>query len=153
MRTRTRIHPYVVPALARRLATYCGAKGLTESAAVEAAIEEYLDGGDKDNALILRRLNRLSRRSARQERDLEILSEAFAAFVRLWLAYRPELPPNEMEAKRRLGRQRYDQFVEIVSHRLSDSARLASDVLKDDWKNDDDADTDISAAKQQSEGG
>lgn len=153
MRTRIRIHPYVKPALARRLAVYSGAKGVTESAAVEAAIEGYLDGGDKDNALILRRLNRLSRRSARQERNLEILSEAFASFVRLWLAYRPELPPKEMAAKRRLGEQLYGQFVEIVSNRLSTSARLASDILKDDGKDGDDADTDISAAKQPSEGG
>ena len=43
MRTRTRIHPYVVPEIAHRLAAYCGAKGVTESATVEAAIEQYLD--------------------------------------------------------------------------------------------------------------
>jgi hypothetical protein len=78
MRTRTRIHPYVVPELAHRLTAYCGAKGLTESAAVQAAIEQYLDAGEKDNALILRRLDRLCRASAQHQRDLEVTSEALA---------------------------------------------------------------------------
>lgn len=81
MRTRRRIHPYVTPDLAQRLVAYCAAKGITESAAVEAAIEDHLAGGERDNDVILRRLDRIGRASARQQRDLDVLTESFAVFI------------------------------------------------------------------------
>jgi hypothetical protein len=132
MRTRARIHPYVATDVARRLTAYCAAKGLTESAAVQAAIEQYLDAGEKDNALILRRLDRLGRAATRQQRDLEVLSEAFAVYVRFWCAYLPAYSSAEMDAARRAGGQRYERFVEHVSDQLAAGQRLASRVVKED---------------------
>ena len=123
MRTRKRIHPYVVPGIADRLAAYCGAKGLTESAAVEAAIEQYLDGGEKDNALILRRLDRLGRASALHQRDLEVLSEAFAVFVYRWVASLPELAPAEREVVNRLSEKRYRTFLDLLAQNLARPSR------------------------------
>lgn len=111
MRTRTRIHPYVTPELARRLVTYSAAKGLTESAVVQAALEEYLDGDEKDSAVILRRLDRLGRAAVRQQRDLEVLSEAFALFVRLWSAYVPKLSDEDKEEAMRRGAKMYQALV------------------------------------------
>ena len=118
MRTRARIHPYLATDVAGRLSAYCAAKGLTESAAVQSAIEQYLDAGEKDNALILRRLDRLGRASTRQQRDLEVLSEAYST--------------AEMDAARRAGAQRYDQFLEYVSDQLAAGHRLAAKVMKED---------------------
>jgi hypothetical protein len=130
MRTRTRIHPYLVPDIARRLTAYCAAKGLTESAAVQAAVEQYLDGGEREGALILRRLDRLGRASAQHQRDLEILSEAFAVFFRLWAMYVPNYSDTEMDtASRRAGRL-FDEYVGIVSRELAAGSRLASRVMK-----------------------
>lgn len=123
MRTRTRIHPYVVPGIADRLAAYCGAKGLTESAAVEAAIEQYLEAGEKDNALILRRLDSLGRASAQHQRDLEVLSEAFAVFVYRWLGGLPELTPAEREVMNRLSSNRYQIFLGALAQNLARPAR------------------------------
>ena len=77
-----------------------GAKGLTESAAVEAALSTYLDGGEKDNDLILRRLDRFARDSARQRRDQEVLLEAFAMYVRHWFKYVAECSQAEDLAAR-----------------------------------------------------
>ena len=131
MRTRTRIHPYVVPAIADRLAAYCGAKGLTESAAVEAAIEQYLDAGEKDNALILRRLDRLGRASAQHQRDLEVLSEAFAVFVYRWLGTLPELTPAEREVMSRLATNRYQLFLGALAQNLAGPSRsFLTDAVK-----------------------
>jgi len=132
MRTRTRIHPYVLPEISNRLAAYCGAKGLTESAAVEAALSAYLDGGERDNDLILRRLDRLTRDSARQRRDQEVLLEAFAMFVRHWFKYVPERSQAEDLAAQRLALKRFDEFVHWTSLALARGSRLASDVLKDE---------------------
>lgn len=132
MRTRTRLHPYVLPEIANRLAAYCGAKGLSESAAVEAALSEYLDGGEKDNDLILRRLDRLARDSARQRRDLEVLSEAFAMYVRHWFKYVPERSQAEELATQRLSVKRFDDFIEWTSLAMARDSRLASKVLKDE---------------------
>lgn len=130
MRTRTRIHPYVVPELSRRLAAYCGAKGLTESAAVEAAIEQYLDAGEKDNALILRRLDRLARVTAQHQRELEVLSEAFAIFVQRWVGTLPELTAAERETMDRLSTKRYQTFLDFLAHRLAGSSRHLTDAVR-----------------------
>jgi hypothetical protein len=129
MRTRTRIHPYVAREMSRRLAEYSAAKGLTESAVVEAALDEYLDGGEKDGALILRRLDQLGRAAARQQRDLEVLSEAFAVYVRFWAAYLPTLSQSDLDAARREGSQRYERFVEVVSSQLASGSRFAPKVM------------------------
>jgi predicted transcriptional regulator len=132
MRTRTRIHPYVGPEIAHRLTAYCGAKGLTESAAVEAAIEQYLDAGEKDNALILRRLDRLGRASAQHQRDLEVMSEALALFVRRWFATAPEVAPEDHDGAERLSAKRYNGFLDILAHTLArPSPRLVSDAIRD----------------------
>jgi hypothetical protein len=132
MRTRTRIHPYVVPEIAHRLTAYSGAKGLTESAAVQAAIEQYLDAGEKDNALILRRLDRLCRASVQHQRDLEVTSEALALFVRVWYGHARQLTPEELDAGMRLSAKRYQSFLSVLGDTLSKSSpRLVSDALKD----------------------
>ena len=129
MRTRTRIHPYVAPDIARRLTAYCAAKGLTESAAVQAAVEQYLDGGEREGALILRRLDRLGRASAQHQRDLEILSEAFAVFFRLWAMYVPNYSDAEMDTASRRASRLFDEYVGIVSRELAAGSRLASRVM------------------------
>lgn len=134
MRTRTRIHPYVLPDISKRLAAYCGAKGLTESAAVEAAIEQYLDGGERYGALILRRLDRLSRDSAEQRRTLEVLSEAFAMYVRFWLVYMPQWSEAEQTAGIRRSAAEFERFVGFVSDAMARGSSLTEKVVKDEAK-------------------
>ncbi len=134
MRTRTRIHPYVLPEISNRLAAYCGAKGLTESAAVEAAIEQYLDGGERDGALILRRLDRQARDSADQRRTLEVLSEAFAMFVRYWFVYVPQWSHAERAAGARRSVTEFERFIGFVSDAMARDSRLAAKVLGDGEK-------------------
>jgi hypothetical protein len=132
MRTRTRIHPYVTPDLARRLVAYSAAKGLTDSAVVQAALEEYLDGGEKDNVLIIRRLDRLGRAAIRLHRDVEVLSEAFAVFVRIWSAYAPKLSQVEWEEARRRGAKYYESYLEALSAQFASGSRLVNAVVKED---------------------
>jgi len=131
MRTRRRIHPYVRPELAERLVAYCAAKGITESAAVETAIEAHLAGAERDNAVIMRKLDRLGGAAARHQRDTDVLTEALAVFVETWLCVMPERTPEEKAAAARVGRARYQQFIDIVSARVARGGRFVGDVVAD----------------------
>jgi hypothetical protein len=125
MRTRRRIHPYVRPELAERLVAYCAAKGITESSFVETALEGRLAGHERDNEVIIRRLDRLSRAVGRTQRDIEVLSEGFAVIVQTWFAVVPERTAEERSVGNRLSSSRFQQFLDIVADRLARGSRLA----------------------------
>src|SRR5262249_1118164 len=97
-----------------------------------AALEQYLDRGESHSALMLRRLDRLAREAVRHQRDLEVLSEAFAVYVRLWCAYLPPLSPQESDSARREGAHKYEQFIEVGSGQLAAGERFAPRVAKVD---------------------
>jgi hypothetical protein len=130
MRTRKRIHPYVTPHLAHRLTTYCAAKGITESAAVQTAVEDHLDGEAKDNELILRRLDRLGRESLGHQRDLAVLTESFSIFVRMCFAYLPPVVESEKLAADRLGGKRYLYLVDLVAKQMATGPGLVANIAK-----------------------
>jgi CRP-like cAMP-binding protein len=132
---RVRLHPYVEQALAKRLSAHCAATGIPSSSVVEAALRQYLDG-TSDRTLILRLLNRLSRAEARTQRDLELLSEAFGVWVRVWFAHTPSVEGAAKELARRTAESRFAQFVEHVVERFSGKKRfldaLPREVLADE---------------------
>ena len=82
-------------------AAFSGTAGVTESAAVEAALRQYLDCSS-DATLLLRRLDCLGRAGSRPQRDLELLSAAFAVLTNLCFAHSALSPttPNEPRAWR-----------------------------------------------------
>ena len=127
---RVRIHPYVEADLAGRLAAYSAATGIASSTVVQAALRQYLDATN-DTALILRRLDRLGRADARAQRDLEILSEAFAVWVRVWFAHTPRIDDDAKESARRTAESRYGQFVEHVAERFSGGERFFDDLPRE----------------------
>jgi hypothetical protein len=124
---RVRLHPYVDAPVAKRLACYRTATGVTESAVVQAALCQYLDG-QTDAMLVLRRLDRLGRAGARTQRDLEILSEAFAIWVKLWFAHTPNVAEDAKPLARASAEARYRQFVEYVAEQLSGGRRFVDDL-------------------------
>jgi hypothetical protein len=84
-----RLQSYVEPQLAERVDRYCAATGISESALIKSSVSQYLDG-TSDVTL----LDRLGRALERVHRDLELLCEGFAVFVRLWLAHTPTIPED-----------------------------------------------------------
>jgi len=126
-RGRVRLLPYVDPALAQRVDQFCAAADVTVSAVVAAAIQQYLDG-TSDATLVLRRLDRLGRAVARNQRDVELLSEAFAVFVRLWFAHTPAIPEAAKGSVRASAESRYRQFVEHVAEQFSGGRRFLDDL-------------------------
>ena len=127
---RVRLHPYVEEAVAKRLSAHCASTGIPASSVIEAALRQYLDG-TSDKTLIRRRLNRLARAEVRTQRDLEVLSEAFGVWVRVWFAQVPAMDGAAKELARRTAESRYARFVEQVAERFSGRERFLDDLPRE----------------------
>jgi len=131
-----RIYPYLRPELRERLAKLCAATRTTESAIVSAALQQYLDG-TSDLALTLRRLDRLSVAIDRVLWSLEILSQAFAMFVRVWFAHTPRIPAEARSHARAHADVRYRQFMDRVGEQVSGGKRFVDDIPQERIVDDD----------------
>ncbi|MGO9836901.1 MAG: hypothetical protein ACLP1X_22120 [Polyangiaceae bacterium] len=132
---RVRVYTRLTETLRDRVTGYCAASGIAERAVFEAALGQYIDG-TSDMTLVLRRLDRLGRAEERIHRDLELLSEAFAMFVRLWLAHTPTLPGDAKPTARSTAESRYKQFVEHVVQQFSGGRRFLDDLPREVVAND-----------------
>jgi hypothetical protein len=134
-RGRARLVPRVPADLAERLSEVCTSTSVTETALVETALRQHLDG-TSDRTLLFRRLDRLDRALERSHRDLQLLAEAFAVFVQMWLGHAATLDEDEKKAARKTAASRYGQYVEHVGKRFSGGRRFLDDlpreVLADD---------------------
>ncbi len=140
---RVRVYTRLSAELRDRLTSYCAASSIAERAVFEQAVQQYVDGVG-DLALVLRRLDRLGRAGARLHRDVELLSEAFAVFVRLWFAHTPTIPNDGKAAARSTAESRYRQFVEHVGEQFSGGRRFLDDLPREVVANE--AELDIVAA-------
>jgi hypothetical protein len=96
-------------------------RGKSLSIVAAGAIASFLspDAVERQEAVLTRRLDRLSRQCERVERDLGISVEMLALFVRFWLAATPPVPEAAQAAARAKGRERYEGFVEALGRRLA----------------------------------
>ena len=129
-RGRARLLPRVPAELAERLSEVCASTNATENAVIEAALRKHLDG-TSDRTLLFRRLDRLDRAHERSRRDVELLAEAFAIYVQLWLAHAPTLTEVEKKAARKVAETRYAQFVEHINKQFSGGHRFLDDLPRE----------------------
>jgi hypothetical protein len=116
--------------LRERLAAYCAASRVTESAVVCEALEKYLDRtGDLE--LILRRLDRQSRALDRLERDVDMNSQAFGLFVRLWFAHMPRIAQEARAAATASAEARYRRFLDRLAQLIARGGRFIDDLTQD----------------------
>lgn len=132
---RVRVYTRLSAELRDRLSSYCAASSIAERAVFEEAVQQYVDGVG-DLALVLCRLDRLGRAGARLHRDVELLSEAFAVFVRLWFAHTPTIPEDGKAAARSTAESRYRLFVEHVGQQFSGARRFLDDLPRESVAND-----------------
>ena len=128
--TQPRVWGYVSRETAKDLDRYAAAHGLSKSRVVEAALRGYFDD-TTDTALLFRRLDKHTRTLSRLSRDLELLSEAFAVFVRLWFAHTPRLEEAERGSAQMIAEERYGQFCAYVAEQLARGHRLVDDLAED----------------------
>jgi hypothetical protein len=125
MKTRQQIFPYVTRPLRKRLRLYAAQRGSTESSVVEAALLSYLDADVTDRALMIRRLDRVTRTVGALRRDVDLLSQGFGVFVQLWFAHTPRLPDEAKGAAEREAVRRYSQFLDHVVREIDSGRRFA----------------------------
>ena len=119
--------------LRKRVDTLAAQRRLSRSAIVEAAVASYLspDAQDMREAAFTRRLDRLSRQSARIERDLRITADTLALFIRFWLTITPPLVSEDQASAQAKGRERFEGFVETLGHHLQSGHSFLREIPDD----------------------
>jgi predicted DNA-binding protein len=125
---RVRVGTRLSVELRARLTKYCAASGISERTIIEDALRKYLDSTD-DMALLLRRFDRVERALARDHRDLELLSEAFGRYMRLWfMAHAPNAVEAGKAAARGVAETQYKQFAQHLGAQFTQGHRFIDDL-------------------------
>lgn len=121
------------PGLSRLLEDHARARKVTRTDVVEAALASLLspDHEERIEAILTRRLDRLTRQLDRLEWHVELTNETLALFVRFWLTNNPPLPDAALNAAQASGRKRWLAFVESLSRRMEAGPRLREELSRD----------------------
>ena len=133
---RVRVYPKLSIEVRQRLKEYRARKGLKERDVIEEAIRQYLDG-TSDSAKVLTQLERLAltidaererRESAHRELHLaiEVLSEMFGRFVRLWMAV--HAATFKVPATQEAADSLYEKFAAKVAEYFRGGHRFLHDL-------------------------
>ncbi len=106
---------------------------LTRTEVVEAALASLLSGDhdERIEAMVTRRLDRMSRQLDRIEWQSELCAETLAMLVRHWLTNSPPLPDTALAAAQSSGKRRWEAFVDALARRMEAGPRLASELSRD----------------------
>ena len=130
MTAKSRLSVYLEPARLRQLEAYAVKHAQSKSLVAEAAIAAFLEppAVERQEAALLRRLDHQARTVERLERNLMILTELTALFVRQWVVVAPVIGEAGQSAAQARGRERYQGFVAALGRRLARGAQLAKDI-------------------------
>lgn len=128
--SRTRLNIFLEPEHATRLEELAAMKGLSKSSIIAAALSSFLspDSGDRREAAIAKRLDRLSNQFVKLERDQNILIETVALYVRYFLTVSTPVPESHQDAARAQGRARFEQFIAQLGRHLLKGRSLVKEV-------------------------
>ena len=125
-----RHHLYLDDELSERLDALAAKPGSSKSAIVADALRAYLArrGSKELDDLLKVRLDRMTAQMGRVERDVQILLETLALFIRYEFTVTPQLPESEQAAARAVAQDRYQAFIEQVGRRIA-AGRTVRDTL------------------------
>lgn len=113
-------------------------RDVTKTDIVDAALSLYFDP-EREAArddLIMARMDAFDLRQGAIERDLAVSVETLGQFVLYWLTLSEPLPQAMREDAQRLGRKRFDYFIEQVGRRMGTSSavgmRLREQLIPDE---------------------
>ncbi len=120
-----RIHTYVSDINFARLHEFAKRPGQSLCGVVDEALTQYLSGNKESEreAVIARRLDRLSRQFDRLEQKDTVLGETLALFIRYFLMVTPQLPAHHLDAARAKGEEQFEQFLEQLGRDLQSGTR------------------------------
>jgi hypothetical protein len=115
------------------LQDFAARRGKSLSIVAVAAIASFLspDTAERQEAVLARRLDRISRQFERLERDLGISVEMLALFVRFWLTATPAVPEAAQAAARAKGQERYQGFIVALGRRVAAGKMFTREVSFD----------------------
>ncbi|MDV3458232.1 CopG family transcriptional regulator [Sphingomonas sp. HF-S4] len=121
------------PALSSELADYAARKRVTQALVVETALASFLSGDSAEHleAVLSRRLDRLSRQAEKLAWHVELTNETLALFIRFWLVNNPPLPDTALPAAQAMGKERWERFVETLNRRMEFGPRLKNEIVED----------------------
>lgn len=121
------------PDLSAQLADYAARKRVTQALVVETALSSFLSGDSSEHleAVLSRRLDRLTRQADRLAWHVELGNETLALFVRFWLVNNPPLPDAALPAAQAMGRERWERFVDSLNRRMEFGPRLRNELSED----------------------
>ena len=119
--------------LSRLVEERARAKRVTKTEVVEAALASLLspDHEERLEAVLVRRLDRMTRQIDRLLWHVELSNEALALFIRFWLVSNPPLPDAAAKAAQAMGTQRYHGFVDALAKRMEGGPKLREEMSED----------------------
>ena len=122
---------YLSQAMSERLQVVSETHRLSKSQILETALQRYLANDHTAQPNDLRDLQQqaTTRSLRRLERDLAIVSELMATFVRYFVTITPPLPESEHAAARALGQLRFEQVIAEIARRLRTDRSLMARVM------------------------
>lgn len=119
-----RHHLYFDQALTDQLEALASRPGSSKSAIVTDALRAYLArrGARELDDMLKVRLDRISRDLGKLRRDMDVMLESFALFVRYELTINAPLPEGD-DAARAVGRDRFEAFIAQVGRQLAAGKR------------------------------
>jgi hypothetical protein len=127
-RPRQVVHSRLDLEIFSRLKAYAARTGAEDSAVVNAALAQYLDKSS-DTALILRRLDRMTRRMGRVQRELDGVAEFVTTWVQMWFAHTPQLTPEARKTAQQSAARRYAEMLDFIRKRITGPKRFLVDLL------------------------
>jgi predicted DNA-binding protein len=109
-----RVQPRLAKEVHDRLVEYCTGTGQTQTAVIQAAVQQFVEGVT-DHTLLMRRLDRLGR----------------ALFLQFWFAHTPTIPEDTRDAARRSSASRYKQFAQHLAEQFGRGRRFIDDLPKE----------------------
>jgi hypothetical protein len=128
---KTRRHIYLDDVLLRQLDHLAEQPGASQSAIVNAALRAYFlnQAAPEVDQVLKVRLEKFSGQMGRIERDISIVMESLALFVRFQLMVTAPLPEADQATARALAQDRFEEFVTSVGRRLATTKNFRAELL------------------------
>jgi hypothetical protein len=125
-----RHHLYFDEDITEQLEALAAKPGASKSAIVSDALRGYFArrGAGEIESLVKMPLDRVNARLGRLERDIQILMETQAIFIRYEFMMTPPLPQAQQASARALARDRYQALIEQVGRRITEGRTISSDI-------------------------
>jgi hypothetical protein len=127
-----KIGVYLTTDVAKLLKLAVKRSGATKSDIVNEALARFLDPQpEKDpGGEVLLRLARQAKLLRRIHRDVEIVAETLALYIRQFLMITPPVPKIDQDAAMKLGRERYEVFIEQIAKRVASDSGMVQEIME-----------------------